>query len=78
MHEYAPLAITLVAIFAGILLNRSDLKGMEAKLEAVRLELKTEIAGLRSQVTERLSVIEGDLRSFYQITGELKGRIDTV
>ena len=29
MHEYAPLTITLVAIFAGILVNKSDIKGVE-------------------------------------------------
>jgi hypothetical protein len=85
MHEYAPLAVTLVAIFAGILLNRSDTRATDAKIEAlrlelkgIRLELKGDIADLRSTLNERLVVIESDLRAFYQITGELKWRLDAI
>ncbi len=83
MHEYAPLAITLVAIFAGILFNKHDLSNLKTDQKDGLDELKAEVnRGFErvdkqfDEVNARLLVIEADLRQFYSITGELKARVD--
>jgi type II secretory pathway component PulJ len=72
VHEYAPLAITLVAIFAGILVNKYDLNSLKADMNArfERTDKQFE------EVNRRLLAIEADLRQFYSITGELKARVE--
>ena len=74
MQEYAPLAITLVAIFAGMLVNKSDLHSLKADILARFERTDKQI----DNVNAGLLVIEADLRQFYSITGELKGRMDAV
>jgi chaperonin cofactor prefoldin len=81
VHEYAPLAITLVAIFAGILVNKSDLNSLKADMTAGFERVDKQFERVDKQidaVTERLLTIEADLRQFYSITGELKGRVDAL
>ncbi len=83
MHEYAPLAITLVAIFAGILFNKHDKSSLKADQKNGLDELRTEVnRGFErvdkqfDEVNSRLLAIEADLRQFYAITGELKARVE--
>ncbi len=79
MHEYAPLAITLVAIFAGILVNKSDLNSLKADMNTrfERVDKQFDRVDKRiDELNSRLLGIEADLRQFYSITGELKGRVD--
>jgi hypothetical protein len=78
MHEYLPFAITLVVILAGILFNRADLGSLRLELNGRLDKLDQRIDKMEQRIDQRLLVIEGDLRAFYQITGELKGRIDTL
>jgi predicted nuclease with TOPRIM domain len=88
VHEYAPLAITLVAIFAGILVNKSDLNSLKVDIAArfertdkqfERVDKQFERVDRQIEaVTDRLLTIESDLRQFYSITGELKGRVDAL
>jgi len=59
MHEYAPFAVTLVVILAGILLNRNDAK-----------DLRAEIGSLRAEVNAKLSKIQDDLNSFHRSLGQ--------
>jgi len=81
VHEYAPLAITLVAIFAGILVNKVDVSNLKADMKDLKADFKTRFEQTDKQIdylVGRMQVIEADLRQFYAITGELKGRFDGI
>ena len=73
MHEYAPLAITLVAIFAGILMNKADSREIKTDLQ----EMKTEMNRRFSEVNARFDRLEAkqdhvqaDLSEFHRIMGQ--------
>ena len=81
MHEYAPFAVTLVAILAGILLNRNDVKelraeigsvrtDLKAEIGSVRTELKAEIGSFRAEMNARLTKIQDDLNGFHRSLGQ--------
>ncbi len=83
MHEYAPLAVTLVAIFAGILFNKHDISNLNADqkngLDELRAEVNRGFERVDKQcdeVNSLLLAIKADLRQFYSITGELKARVE--
>lgn len=71
MHDVIIVAVPLIAILAGILLNRSDIKEL-------RSDVRGDIASLRSETLGRLDRIVADLRQFYSVSGKLEGRIDEV
>ncbi len=58
MHDALTIGIPLVAIFAGIMLNRQD-------AASIRSDLRNEISSLRSEVNSRLDSIQRDMREFY-------------
>ncbi len=70
MHDVIIVAVPLIAILAGILLNRSDIKEL-------RSDVRGDIASLRSETLGRLDRIDADLRQFYSVSG-LEGRIDEI
>jgi len=74
MHEYAPFAVTLLVILAGILLNRNDTKELKAELKGdiatLRSELKSDIGSLRIELNAKLSKIQDDLNSFHRSLGQ--------
>ena len=70
MHEYAPFAVTLLVIFAGILLNRNDVKDLRAEIGSVRTELKAEIGSFRAEMNARLTKIQDDLNGFHRSLGQ--------
>ena len=59
MHEYVPFAITLLAILAGILLNRNDVK-----------DLRAEMGAFRAEINARLTKIQDDLNGFHRSLGQ--------
>ena len=59
MHEYVPFAITLLAILAGILLNRNDVE-----------DLRTEMGSFRAEINASLTKIQGDLNGFHRSLGQ--------
>jgi hypothetical protein len=67
MHDVVIVGIPLVAILAGILFNRNDVK-----------ELRVEAAGRHAEVLVRLGNIDADLRQFYHLAGKLEGRMDAI
>ncbi len=71
MHDVIIVAVPLIAILAGILLNRSDIKEL-------RSDVRGDIASLRSETLGRLDRIDADLRQFYSVSGKLEGRIDEI
>ena len=72
MHEYMPLAVTLIAIFAGILLNRRDYgllrEDMNQRFDRVDKRL--------DRIDNRLDRVGNDLREFYGSNRKLEGRVD--
>ena len=64
MHEYVPFAITLVAILAGILLNRNDVKELRAELRAEIGTVRGEIGTLRGDVRGEIGTLRSDINSF--------------
>ena len=78
MHDVVIVGIPLLAILAGILLNRSD-------ASAIRAELQNEIKGVRedartrhAELLTRFNVLESDMRQFYHLTGKLEARMDAI
>ena len=75
MHDAIAVGLPLLAIFAGILFNRSDIRELRKEIAALGNEVRTEIAVLRSEmygrfdkVAKQLDGIKGDLRQFYRLT----------
>lgn len=58
MHDIVVVGIPLIAILAGILFNRSDIK-----------DLRTEMGARFNKVDDRLDRIDADLRQFYHLSG---------
>jgi len=63
MHEYAPFAVTLVAILAGILLNRNDVKELRAEIGSVRTDLKAEIGSVRTDLKAEIGSVRTELKA---------------
>ena len=61
-HDVITFGLPILAILAGILFGRSDLK-----------DFRTEINARLDRVEGQLDRIDGDLRSFYQVTGKWRG-----
>lgn len=58
MHDVLIIGVPLIAILAGIMLNRQD-------ASAIRSDLRSEISSLRSEMNSRLDSIQRDMREFY-------------
>ena len=65
MHDVITVGIPLLAILAGVLFNRSDVK-----------DLRTEMISRFNKVEDHLGRIDADLRQFYHLTGKLEARMD--
>jgi hypothetical protein len=77
MHEYAPLAITLVAIFAGILVNKADLKELKVDMDRRFIEVYGRFDRLEAQMDIRFTRVEtkqdrmqADLSEFHRVLGQ--------
>lgn len=76
MHDVIVVGIPLIAILAGILFNRNDVKGLRDEirgdLKGLRSEFRGDIAELRSEMRAGFARIDADLRQFYHVTGKLE------
>jgi len=70
MHDVIIVAVPLIAILAGILLNRSDIKEL-------RSDVRGDIASLRSETLGRLDRIDAVPPILFR-SGKLEGRIDEI
>ena len=87
MHDVIIVGVPLLAILAGILFNRGDVKDLRSEIKDLRSEIKdvrSEIKDLRSDMQARFNKMEGhldridaDLRQFYHLTGKLEARMDS-
>jgi DNA anti-recombination protein RmuC len=72
MHDVVVVGIPLIAILAGILFSRSDVKEL-------RLEMNTRFNRVDdrfNKIEDHLGRIDADLRQFYHLTGKLEARMD--
>ena len=74
MHDIVIVGVPLIAIFAGILFNRNDVKELGADMLA-RFD---RVDGRFDKVDDRLDRIDADLRQFYHLSGKLEGRMDAI
>lgn len=74
MHDVVIVGIPLLAILAGILFNRGDVKDLRSEMK----DLRSEMTSGFNKVEEHLERIDADLRQFYHLTGKLEGRIDAI
>jgi hypothetical protein len=74
LHDVIVVGIPMIAILAGILFNRSDVKELRAEMK----DMRGEITGLASKVDAGFARIDADLRQFFQMTGKMEGRIDEI
>jgi hypothetical protein len=72
MHEYLAPATLLIAILAGIWLNRRDYSTLKDDMDHRFDEVGRQFA----EVNRRLGLIEADQKQFYTVTGRLDGRLD--
>jgi hypothetical protein len=74
MHDIVVVGVPLIAIFAGILFNRSDTKDLRGELKDMRGDMQARF----NKVDDHLGRIDADLRQFYHLTGKLEARMDAV
>jgi len=63
MHDVVIVGIPLVAILAGILFNRSDVKDLRGEMR----DFRTEVNSRFNKVEDHLGRIDADLRQFYHL-----------
>jgi hypothetical protein len=78
MHDVVVVGIPLLAILAGILFNRSDIKDLRAEMNARFNQIEGNVNDRFNRIEDRLAGIEADIRQFYHLTGKLEGRIDAL
>ena len=81
MHDVVIVGIPLIAILAGILFNRSDVKELRLEMEAGFRKVDERFNRVDerfNRVEDHLGRIDADLRHFYHLTGTVEGRIDAI
>jgi hypothetical protein len=64
MHDLVIVGVPLIAILAGILLNRSEVKDLRSEVVSQIKELRIEMNVLRSEMNARFNAIDAGLRYF--------------
>jgi uncharacterized membrane protein (DUF106 family) len=73
MHEYIPVVVTLVAILAGILMNKSDLKELKLDmnhLEARMMERFDQTDNRLNRIEAKQDRMQADLSEFHRSLGQ--------
>lgn len=74
MHDVVVVGIPLIAILAGILFSRTDVRDLRAEM----LSRFNKVDERFDKIEEHLGRIDADLRQFYHLTGKLEGRVDAI
>jgi hypothetical protein len=72
------LLATIATSLWGIHLNNSRGDRLEAKMDGRFAQMDAKIDTLRSEVNHRFDGLQRDFNQFYQITGRLEGRVDSI
>jgi predicted Holliday junction resolvase-like endonuclease len=82
MHDVVVVGIPLLAILAGILFSRSDIKELRSEMRSEMKELRSAIRGeiqdLRSEMRTRFDLVDAELRYFHGTVGKLEARVDAI
>lgn len=81
MHEYGMVfgfALTLTGIFAGILMNRSDVRDLRQEINALRHDTRTELNDVRASISSLRIEMQGEFREFYRSLGQHDARLDKI
>ena len=74
MHDIVTVGVPLIAILAGVLFTRSDVKELRTEMNARFGEMTNRF----NKVEDHLGRIDADLRQFYHLTGKLEARMDSL
>ena len=74
MHLIVALSVPTVIVLVGILLNNSGLNRVETNMKADLKDTKGDLNRLET----KLDSLVVDLKHFYQLYGELKGKVDAL
>ena len=66
MHDYIPVVVTLVAILAGILMNKADLRELKADMNAKFGEMNARFDRLEAKQDR----MQADLSEFHRVLGQ--------
>jgi len=88
LHDVIIVGIPLIAILAGALFSRNDVKDLKAEMVAGFNKVDerfnkiddrfNKIEERFNRVDNRFDRVDADLRQFHHITGKLEGRLDTI
>ncbi len=78
MHDVIIVGVPLIAILAGILFSRSDIKELRSDVSKDIRDLRSEMNARFNKVEDHLGRIGADLRQFYHLTGKLEARMDSL
>ena len=81
MHDVVIVSVPLIAILAGIFLNRADVKELGNEIKELRSEMNARFNAVESRfnaVESRFNAIVAELRYFHGVTGKLDGRIESL
>ena len=78
MYDVVIVGIPLLAILAGILLNRSDAAAIRAALQNESNGVREDARTRHAQLLARFNVLGSDMRQFYHLTGKLEARMDSI
>jgi uncharacterized membrane protein (DUF106 family) len=77
MHEYIPVVVTLIAIFAGILMNKADLRELKADMKDYKTDMNARFSDLKAYMDVRFERLEAkqdrmqaDLSEFHRVLGQ--------
>ena len=74
MHDVVIVSIPLLAIFAGILMNRADVKELRAEMSR-RFDA---VDARFNAVDARFDRVDAEVRYFDGVTGKLEGHIESI
>jgi len=78
MHDVIIVGIPLLAILAGILFGRNDIKELRSEMRSEIQSLRSEMISGFNRVDSRFDRVDADLRQFHFITGKLEGRMESL
>jgi hypothetical protein len=78
MHDVIIVGVPLIAILAGILFSRSDIKELRTEMNARFNKIDGDVNSRFNKIEDHLGRIDADLRQFYHLTGKLEARMDSL
>ena len=78
MHDLVNVGLPILAILAGVLLNRAEVKELRSEMRSEFKELRNEMNSRFNAVDARFNAVDAELRYFHGYAGKLEGRIDSI